>query len=182
MFSFSKTPTEVIVGVGVDFVEKLATGEAIESYSVVGSPVVADVWVDGTKVLVTLAGGIDGQEYTVDFDILGTLGTVSSGQIVVSIVSEDQLCTVYVDLKTPSKLPASGVRMTGKCKYATVIGGEIISDDQVSMVTDATGHAEITVPQGAIIEVYFPPLGQKVSFDTTGHTLINLADVVSGTI
>lgn len=182
MFSFSKSPSEVIVGVGVDFAEKLTTEESIATFTVAGDPVVADSWTDGTKVLVTLAGGVLGSEYVVDFDIVGSLGTVSSGQIQVTIVPEDQLCTVYVDLKTSGMLPAVGVKLTGKCKYPSVIGGEIISDEPVSMLTDTTGHAEIRVPQGVTIEVYFPPIRQKLSFDTTGHTVINIADVVQGTL
>lgn len=182
MFSFSKTPTEVIVGVGVDFSEKLVAGETIASYTVVGDPLVADSWISESQVLVTLAGGTLGQVYIVDFDIVGSEGTVTSGQIQVTIVPEDLLCTVYVDLKTSSMLPAAGVKLTGKCKYPTVIGGDIISDEPVSMLTDDIGHAEITVPQGVILEVYFPPIKRKVSFDTTGHTTINLADVVAGNI
>lgn len=92
------------------------------------------------------------------------------------------LCNLYADLVKLDGTPRSGVVLKGKVKYPTAIHGSIIDDSPISMTTNAQGHAELDIEQGAIVDIMFTPLRQKVVVNTTGFSTINLADIVSGAI
>lgn len=177
MFTFYKTVGQTVVGVGIDFADRLATGESIITFDVSASAIVSQKWTTGTKVLATLTGGTTGQKYTLTYSVIGSLGTVDSGQIEVTIVAADTLCVLSVNLKSLGLQPVAGEKLTAKIKRPTVHQMQVIDNTLLETVTDADGYAQLTVPQGAVLEVMFLPLG-KLTVDTTGRASVDLAGMV----
>lgn len=178
MFTFYKTAAQTVVGVGIDFADRLATGEIISTFDVNASPIVSQKWATGTKVLATLSGGVLGQKSVLTYTVSGSMGTVDSGQIEVTIIAVDALCTLSVNLKSLGLKPVAGIELSAKVRRCTVHQMAVIDSQATKATTNADGYAELTVPQGASLDVTFLPLG-KLTVDTTGKSAIDLASLVA---
>jgi hypothetical protein len=96
MFSFSKQPKEVIVGVGIDFSARIdpievltlleVTIELLSGLEGTLSPLaVTNKALTGSVASVTIGGGYDGCVYKLTYTVNGTLGSVLESEIKLKI-------------------------------------------------------------------------------------------------
>lgn len=94
MFKFKKQPTERIVGVAIDFGQRLATSETLPTGTVssalvsgteVTPVVLTDTGKSGTSVVATVAGGTDGCVYKLTYVATGSLGNILESEILMTV-------------------------------------------------------------------------------------------------
>lgn len=90
LFSLVKQPSEIIIGIAVDFTDKLAPYERIATFNVTtkGSLQVVDSWVDGNYVLASIKGGIDSENCKLTYIVNGSYGQVLENDVHVSVVDD----------------------------------------------------------------------------------------------
>ena len=176
---FEKTPVQTVVGVGIDFRNYFAPGEVVAAFTVndSGAGVVVDTRKDGTMVLATLTGGTAGQVIDIVYSATGDKGSRDSATIRLYITPASALCSIVADLNDLSMQPVAGVKLSVRSKFPKAINGSLIHSAPSDVVTDASGQAIVVVPQGITVEVDFQPLKGRATVDTTGKSLVRLADL-----
>ena len=97
-FQVQKQPWEILKGVGIDFVARLATGEVLDSgetqevvADINGVPVagiVSEVQISAvtsTVLLCTVSAGINGQKIRLTYKAIGTLGNHLEGEVWIKV-------------------------------------------------------------------------------------------------
>jgi len=91
LLPIQKQPSEVIVGVGINFKKRFARGETIiiESCQVMCDDpnlIITGVGaINDTILVATIGGGIDGVTYKVTYRAAGSLGSLREGEISVVV-------------------------------------------------------------------------------------------------
>lgn len=180
MFPLIKSPEQTVIGAGIDFASRLATGETILSFTVSdgGSGIASGASISGTKIICNLTGGTSGQQYIVTFSIVGSLGTQDSGQIVVYVIPNAGICTISINLKTLGLQPVANSNIVATTRPLAAKQGSIIVDQPITVTTDINGYAEMVVAQGVVVTFLIPLLKNKITVDTTGKNTIELADTL----
>ena len=179
IFPFDKTPKQTVVGVGIDFANEFAPGESVSTFSVTdgGAGVVADSRKDGTLVLATFTGGSAGQVIDILYAAAGDQGSHYETTIRLYITPSAGLCSIVADLKDLGMQPVAGVKLSVRSKYPKAVNGSLLHTAAAEAITDAGGQAIVTVPQGITAEIDFQPLKGRATVDTTGKSLVLLADL-----
>jgi hypothetical protein len=179
IFPFNKTPEQTVVGVGIDFANEFAPGEVVSTFSVTdgGTGVVADSRKDGTVVLATFTGGAPGQTVDIIYAATGDQGSHYGGTIRLYITPSAALCTIVADLRDLGMQPVADVKLSVRSKYPKAVNGSLLHTAAAEALTDASGQAIVTVPQGITAEIDFQPLKARAAVDTTGKSMVRLADL-----
>jgi hypothetical protein len=180
-FLLSKSPEQVLAGVAIDFAGEFAEGETVASFTVddESTGVVTASAANGSRVVMTLAGGTAGQEIDITVSATGDAGSVYPDAVIrLSVSSSAAYCTISADLRDLGMQPVAGVPLTVQTRAPQVLGGVLVDGSTSRAVTDENGQAQVTVAQGLEVVVSFPPLQSRLVIDTTDKALVDLAEYV----
>ncbi len=87
MFFLMKRADEVLQNVGIDFTDRLLTGETVSSGTATcaTSGIVTSAGNNTTQVYCDLSAGVDGTEYTIEYKATGSLGSVLEAVVLLCI-------------------------------------------------------------------------------------------------
>ena len=180
-FLLSKSPSQVLAGVAIDFAGEFAEGETVASFTVddESTGVVTASAASGSRVVLTLAGGTAGQEIDITVSATGDAGSVyPDAMIHLTISTAAAYCTISADLRDLGMQPVAGVPLTVQTRAPQVLTGALVDGSTARTVTDENGLAQVTVAQGLEVVVSFPPLQSRLVIDTTDKALVSLAEYV----
>lgn len=109
------------------------------------------------------------------FTGLGSIGTIITNGL---LYNSGSSCIISADLIGLDGAPIPGVKLLVWARVPVAKGGKIINSATATDTTDENGHAQVSVPQGVVVNIDFPPLTMRLTADTTGKPAINVADLI----